>query len=105
MAILGSLGDLMLGNVISSGYLQTLAVFSHVVIRMYGVTLMTHFLMHIRLPLYIRFAISNGFSLLSFDSQEIDKRKKIEEAYKLLLGDKPKRIVMGGPDYEVISGQ
>ena len=32
--------------------------------------------------------------------KEIDKRKKIEEAYKLLLGDKPKRIVMGGPDYE-----
>ena len=32
--------------------------------------------------------------------QEIDKRKRYEEAYKHALADKPKHVVLGGPDYE-----
>ncbi|CAG5128563.1 unnamed protein product [Candidula unifasciata] len=32
--------------------------------------------------------------------REVDKRKKFEEAYKTLLSDKTKKLILGGPDYE-----
>ncbi|KAI8789020.1 collagen type IV alpha-3-binding protein [Biomphalaria glabrata] len=32
--------------------------------------------------------------------REVDKRKKFEEAYKALVSDKTKKVIVGGPDYE-----
>ncbi|XP_050401750.1 ceramide transfer protein [Patella vulgata] len=32
--------------------------------------------------------------------KEVDKRKKYEESYKSLLNERPKAVVLGGPDYE-----
>ena len=34
-------------------------------------------------------------------SQEVEKRKRFEEAYKSLMADKNKKVIVGGPDYEV----
>ncbi|ESO88102.1 hypothetical protein LOTGIDRAFT_234681 [Lottia gigantea] len=32
--------------------------------------------------------------------REVDRRKKYEESYKTLLNERPKAVVLGGPDYE-----
>lgn len=33
--------------------------------------------------------------------KEVEKRKKIEDAYKNLLKQKPTAVIIGGPDFEV----
>ena len=41
--------------------------------------------------------IDNSFVL----SQEVEKNKKLKEAYKLVLADRRKTVIIGGPDFEV----
>ena len=33
--------------------------------------------------------------------QEIDKRKRLQEAYRTALSEKSRPIILGGPDFEV----
>jgi len=33
--------------------------------------------------------------------QEVERRKRYEDAYRVLLSERPKPIILGGPDYEV----